>query len=298
MVRSALLILNRKSAARPDVRAAVRPLEKELGIEVTIPWSGKQLRKLIRKRLAKGVTHFVAGGGDGTLNAVTSALLRCDAGPDVTMGLIPLGTANDFARSYGDDGLDLTTSLKRATTGEARPIDVGLVNGRPFVNVASGGFGAMITATTPKEVKKHLGGLAYTLTGLARLSELKPTQARISLDGSEPHSASISALVIGNNRYAGGGFEVTPDADMFDGLLDLGVLTTDGLLPENLPFGRLPDLTDPIAGLVQRSRFKQAVLETEKPFHLNLDGEPMVDTTFEISVLPRRLKFALPGASS
>ena len=85
MVCSALLILNRKSAARPDVRAAVRPLEKELGIEVAIPWSGKQLRKLIRKRLAKGVTHFVAGGGDGDAQRSDQRPVaeRCGAGCDV-----------------------------------------------------------------------------------------------------------------------------------------------------------------------------------------------------------------------
>ncbi|WP_282119853.1 YegS/Rv2252/BmrU family lipid kinase [Ruegeria atlantica] len=293
-----LLILNRKSAARPDVRSAVRPLEKELGLEIAIPWSGKQLRKTIHKHLAKGVTRFVAGGGDGTLNAVTSALLRCDAGPTIVLGLMPLGTANDFARSYGDDGSDHSASLVQAATGRARSIDIGSINGRPFVNVASGGFGAMITATTPKEVKRRLGGLAYTLTGLARVSELKPTQAMIALDGSEHNWASVSALVIGNNRFAGGGFEVTPEADMFDGLLDLGVLTTDEWPPANLSFGHFPDLSDPIAGLVKRSRFKHAVLETETPFHLNLDGEPMVDTRFEISVLPGRLSFALPSTGS
>lgn len=280
------------------MRRAVRPLEKELGIEVAIPWTVKQLRKAIRKSLAKGATRIIAGGGDGTLNAVTDALMHCDAEPSVVLGLIPLGTANDFARSYGDDGSDLSASLLRAATSDAKPIDVGLINGRPFVNVASGGFGAMITATTPKEIKKRLGGLAYTLTGLARLSELKPTKAKIIIDGSEPKSASISALVVGNNRFAGGGFEVTPEANMFDGLLNLGVLTTDELLPENLPFGRLPDLKDPIAGVVQRSCFQQAVLETETPFHLNLDGEPMVDTKFEISVLPGRLNFALPDVVS
>ncbi len=289
MATKTLLILNRKSAARQDVRAAVRPLEKELGIEVAIPWSGKELRRLVRKRLKTGVTRFVAGGGDGTLNAVASALLKRDPGPTVSMGLIPLGTANDFARSYGDDGSDLDLSLRRAATGAAIPIDVGLINGKPFINVASGGFGAMITATTPKTVKKQLGGLAYTLTGLARLSELKLTQARISIDGGQEQSAAISAMIIANNRYAGGGFDVAPEASPTDGLLELGVLT-----PENLVFGWHEEDTERSVGLLHRTRFKQAILETETPFHINLDGEPMVDTRFEISTIPGGLNFVLP----
>lgn len=294
MAYKTLLILNRKSAARPDLRAAVRPLEKELDLDVIIPWSGKQLRKILRKYLKKGTTRVIAGGGDGTLNSVAGALLHHDPGPGVSLGLIPLGTANDFARSYGDDGSDLSASLRQAATGAAVPIDVGLINGKPFVNVASGGFGAMITATTPKEIKKQLGGLAYTLTGLARLSELKPTQARIMLDGGEEYAAAITALVIANNRFAGGGFDVAPDADMTDGLLDLGAITHGRLLPDILPTGWFSDRPDPQTGPVKRARCRQAVLETDTPFHLNLDGEPMVDTRFEISVLPGGLNFALP----
>ena len=296
MAKRTLLILNRKSAARPDLRAAVRPLEKELGIKVIIPWSGKDLRKYVREAVRGGVTRVIAGGGDGTLNSVASAVLRLDTKAPVSLGLVPLGTANDFARSFGDRGSDLEKSVRVAATGDAEPIDVGIINGKPFVNVASGGFGAMITATTPKEMKKRLGGLAYTLFGLARLSDAKSVPAQITIDGGDPYRVSISALAIANSRYAGGGFDVAPEAEVSDGLLDLSVLSAERLMPENLPFGRLPDIYDPEEGIVQRTRLRTMVLETSQPFHMNLDGEPMVDQRFEVSIKSNALNFVFPNS--
>ncbi len=297
MAKRTLLVLNRKSAARPDLRSAVRPLEKELGIKVVIPWSGKDLRRSVREAVGDGVTRIIAGGGDGTLNAVADAVLRLKKSAGVSLGLVPLGTANDFARSFGDDGTDLATSVRVAATGKPKPIDIGFINGKPFVNVASGGFGAMITATTPKEMKKRLGGLAYTLFGLARLSDAKSVPAHITIDGGDPYEVSISAIAIANSRYAGGGFDVAPAAEVSDGLLDLSVLSAERLMPEKVPFGRLPDISDPIEGIVQRSRLRAMVLETTQPFHMNLDGEPMVDQRFEVSIKSQALGFVFPEES-
>jgi lipid kinase YegS len=289
MARNTLLILNRKSGARADVRPTIRSLQKEFGFDVIIPWTGKQMRQAISKRIAKGETRIIAGGGDGTLNFVANAVLQLGKDTGVSIGLVPLGTANDFARGFGDDASDTGRSLRRALEGDGQPIDVGEVNGSAFANVASGGFGAMITSTTPVEVKKRLGGLAYTLTGLARISELRPNSARVSLDGAEPFDVSVLALAIGNSRYAGGGFDVAPEARVDDGFLNLSILASD-----------LPDLGNLAGGLpesraLQMSRFFTARIETEKPFHLNLDGEPMVDTVFEVTVKPGALNLVLPA---
>jgi lipid kinase YegS len=294
MAKKILFVLNRKSAARSDLREIVKPLQRELGLDVVVPWSSKQLRKLVCKAVAKGTTRIIAGGGDGTLNKVSNAILALGECEGISLGLVPLGTANDFARSYNDDGSDLAGSLQRAATADARPIDVGCINGRYFVNVASGGFGAMITATTPQEVKRRLGGLAYTLLGMARISELNPIPARIALDGEAAMETSISALVIANNRFAGGGFDVAPSAELTDGLLDIGVISSNGVVPDARRLAKLLDPSDPTSDLVERAQFRTAFIETDRIFHLNLDGEPMQDTRFEVSVLPSRLNFVLP----
>jgi YegS/Rv2252/BmrU family lipid kinase len=169
MTHKTLLTLNGKSAARPDVREAVMSLQKDLDLDVWVPWSGAQFLQILERAVTDGVTRVVGAGGDGTANAVCNALMQFPADAGLSMGLVPLGTANDFARAFGDSGNDLRHSIRVAVTEDARSIDVGVINGQHFVNVASGGFGAMITATTPVDMKRRLGGLAYTLSGLAAL---------------------------------------------------------------------------------------------------------------------------------
>ncbi|PSL17709.1 YegS/Rv2252/BmrU family lipid kinase [Shimia abyssi] len=295
MSQKTLLLLNRKSAARPEVREVLKLVQKDLDIEIWVPWSRKQLRKILRRSIERGTKRVIAAGGDGTLNKVTNALLSCSSDVEVSLGLVPLGTANDFARAYGDFGRELDHSIRVAATGEASPIDVGRINGTYFLNVASGGFGAMITATTPQEIKRRLGGLAYSISGLARISELQPAQASISIDGKPAVPTAVTALVIANNRYAGGGFDVAPDASVSDGLLDLGVFSTNSLQSVSTGLAGLIDSKDPASGIVNRTKVKSVVLETVEPFHLNLDGEPMIATKFEIDVLPRRLLFVAPA---
>ena len=291
MAKKTLLVLNRKSAAREDVRNAVKASSEK--IDVVIPWNRKALQKAVDHALSKGVTRIVAGGGDGTLNKVANAILQSND-QNVEMGLIPLGTANDFARSWGDAGTDIARSLTAARTEPARLIDIGRINGRAFVNVASGGFGAMITATTDRDLKRRVGGLAYSVTGLARLSELTATPTRIVIDDAPARSVAMLALIVGNNRYAGGGFDVAPEADLSDGFLDLGLMTLDGLTPGSERVSKWLDPNDKTSGLIDRVKFRKAVIETETPFHLNLDGEPLVDTHFEFQVEPQTLNFVVP----
>jgi len=133
MTDKTVLILHRKSANEPAVKEALK----------------------------RGAMRIIAGGGDGTINAVTNALVgKGKSRPDVTLGICPLGTANDFARGCGLPTDDLTECLRIACTKKGRKIDVGVLNGRSFVNVASAGFGAEITATTPVEIPPaiHVGG--------------------------------------------------------------------------------------------------------------------------------------------
>lgn len=285
-----LLILNRKSAARPDVRAAIKARAKAHGVEVRVPWSGKQMRKDMKRAVSKGCRRIIAGGGDGTLNAVANAIQRLGIADRVALGILPLGTANDLARGCGITADDLPAALDKALTGVAVPTDLGVVNGRHFINVASGGFGAMITATTPKNMKRSLGGLAYSLYGMSQLSEMRPQLCRFSLDGGAEREIAVSFMAIGNSRYAGGGFDVAPEAELDDGVLDLAIV---GHNRQGAPGFLVRELLDPTNRdnevLVYRT-FQTCVLECDAPFHLNLDGEPLEAERFEIEVLPGALR--------
>ena len=288
------LILHKKSCNRPEVKAAVRQVRSEgIELEVIIPWRGKDLRQFARKALRKGVKRFVVGGGDGKLNNVLNAMLRCKKASQASIGILPLGTANDFARGVGIDTKDLVAALRLACMGTPTPIDVGRMNGRYFVNVASGGFGAEVTATTPRELKRKLGGSAYALMGLVKAANLQPTQARVMLPDGKVEKGEILVMAVGNSRFAGGGFEVAPKADLKDGLLDLAALGN----PSLAKLGQLiEELADPSGEGGQTFFYRQLqrfVIETDRPFHINLDGEPFIDNRFEFDVVNSGVQMVL-----
>ena len=164
------LVLHRKSANEPAIKEAVKHVRGQgIDLDVRIPWNKKAKPRVVKEAIARGAKRVIAGGGDGTINAVVNALVgKGKKTPKATLGVLPLGTANDFAHGLGLPCDDLKQCLEIACTAEAKPIDVGRANKRSFINVTSGGFGAEITATTPQEMKKLLGGLAYTLMGLAK----------------------------------------------------------------------------------------------------------------------------------
>jgi lipid kinase YegS len=278
----ACLILHKKSCNKPEVSAAVDHI-KGLGVDldVHIPWSGKELHRFVRQVVKDGVGRIVAGGGDGTVNAVVNAMIRKDKRPEASLGVLPLGTANDFATGIGIDARDLATALELACTGRPTTIDVGWMNQTYFVNVASAGFGAEITATTPKDLKKALGGLAYSIMGFIQAFKLKPYSGRLILPDGVAQEGSMLLMAIGNSRFAGGGYEVAPRASLNDGLLDVAIVS--GHPPHNLDQLRaeLKDPMNPRNELLVYRQLAAFTMESDEPLHVNLDGEPVTGTRFE-----------------
>lgn len=298
--RQVCLLLHKKSCTRPEVKEAIKAVRSQgVDIVVRIPWSRKDQKTFIRDAIKAGITRFVAAGGDGTLNGVVNALLKKKKrARKVSLGVMPLGTANDFARGAGIPLDDLTAALYLAATGEATPIDVGEVNGDYFVNVASGGFGAEITATTPQDMKKALGGTAYTLMGLVKVWALEPYTGRVVLADGSSEKGSMVIMAVGNNRFAGGGFEVAPKADLADGLLDLAVLASADASDATKIAGELADPFNQSNEFLQYRQLDSFVIETDRPLHMNLDGEPVVESRFAFKTHPRALSVVLGPADA
>jgi lipid kinase YegS len=143
--RKALLILHGKQALNEDVRAAVQARRDEgWELAVRVTWEGGDAQRLVSEALAAGYPTIIAGGGDGTLRDVAEAMALADA--DASLVLLPLGTANDFARAAG---VSLVPAEALALLDQpALPIDLGEVDGQLFLNMATGGFGSKITANT------------------------------------------------------------------------------------------------------------------------------------------------------
>ena len=293
------LVLHKKSCTRPEVKAAVEHVRRSgIDVDVYIPWSRKDLRRFVRQAIKDGTQRIVAGGGDGTLNAVVNAMIRGDVRPKASLGILPLGTANDFARGAGIDANDFMGALKLACTGSPTKIDVGLMNDQYFINVASAGFGAEVTATTPQDMKRLLGGMAYSIMGFVKAFQLEPYEGRLILPDGVVKEGSMLIMAVGNSRFAGGGYEVAPQASVTDGLLDVAVVS--GLRPDNLSrvVDEMKHPADPRNENLLYHQLSAFTIETGKPLHVNLDGEPIKGTHFDFRCCPEALSVVLGGTAA
>ncbi|HMC26149.1 MAG TPA: YegS/Rv2252/BmrU family lipid kinase, partial [Candidatus Udaeobacter sp.] len=181
--RRVRLIVNGKVASNEALRIAVVG-QREVGhcIEVRVTWEKGDAQRFASE--AGEVDLLIAAGGDGTLNEVVHGLMGLPRKARPVFGLVPLGTANDFATGCGIPR-DPETALALCLQGKAVPIDVGKANEHWFLNVASAGFGAEVTATTSPELKRLLGPAAYTVMGTILAMNLHHYHGTLILPGRE-----------------------------------------------------------------------------------------------------------------
>lgn len=296
MAEKTVLVLHRKSATRPEVKAAVDHVKQQgIKFRVRVAWNKKDKRRLVKEALKAGAERVIAGGGDGTINDVVNALVSKKGKARAALGILPLGTANDFARGCGLPANDLNRALEIACTGDTVRVDVGKANDRYFINVVSGGFGAEVTATTPQDMKKALGGAAYTLMGFAKALDLKPYTGRLHVPGEQPVEGAMLVMAVGNSRFAGGGFEVAPRADLADGLLDLAVLTHFPASKVSQVIGEVGDVGNAANHYARYWQLPRFTVESDEPIHYNVDGEPVHTDRMAFSVVPRCLNVVMPA---
>ena len=279
-----LFVIHGARAGDPALRSLVeRVRHRRYTVEPRVTWEAGDATRFAREGAERGVDAVVAVGGDGTVNEVVNGL----GGSDVPLGIIPLGTANDFARQVGipdDPNHAMDLILQRKPTR----IDTAEVNGRRFLNVSSGGVGAETTAETTPEAKESLGPLAYAITGVRKLAELTPTRARFSGPGFDL-ACEFLLFTVGNARASGGGTLVTPLASVDDGLLDICIveampLATFARLVLKLRKG--DHLEEPGVHYVQ---LPTLAIDAAAPVTVNVDGEPTSGTSFVYRARPRDL---------
>ena len=188
-------------------------------VEVQVTSQAVGAAELSRQAVEEGIDVVVAGGGDGTVNEVVNGLFAASREPDVTMAVLPLGSANDFSRSCGIPRRNLSEALLLAASTEPTEIDVGRVNQRYFLNSVIAGFGAEATFRTSELMKRWFGGMAYRAKGMicAFRPAAYPVQVRTS-DGMERTPITLFAVM--NGRWAGGA-QISSRAKLSDGMLDL-----------------------------------------------------------------------------
>lgn len=289
------LVLHGKAAANPQVRLAVQ-VAREEGYHVTVrvTWEAGDGRELAREAVRAGVDTVVAAGGDGLLNEVLNGVASCGLPARTALGLIPLGTANDFASAHGIPVGDPLAALRLILDRSPRLIDVGLLNDRFFLNMASGGYGTQVTVNTPDGMKSLLGGVSYLLSGLMALPTLVPQKVELQAPDWN-WSGPILVLAVGNGKFAGGGVPLCSRASTEDGKLDVMVI----------PDVEYHELVSLLADLLRLHLPKDGThffyhqvpwlrMRSKEPFQINLDGEPMHGTDFHWSVQARQLRFYMP----
>ena len=292
------IILHGKAANDARLRTAVHALRQDgHSVEVRVTWEPGDAARMSAEAVAEigpqGIDCIVAGGGDGSINEVFAAAYAAGLPGACSLGVLPLGTANDFAHSAGVPIDDISAALRLAATAPQRWIDVGLLDGRVFVNLVSGGFGSRVTVETDPKLKQRLGGLAYAITGISHFSELSENQGVFRAEGFSWEGRFL-ALAIGNGRQAGGGIRLCPNALADDGLLDLTIL------PAMDRAARLEAFSDLLqrgsAGIRAKLVTKQSSwieYESEHDLNINLDGEPALSKRFRVEVRARALPVRL-----
>lgn len=247
-----------------------------------------------KEAVESGCTTVIAAGGDGTLNEVINGV--AEYASEIRVGLIPLGTGNDFAKML-DLPTDIDDCIDALSVGHTRPVDLARVitdHTRYFVNVSAGGFSGTVNEKLTPEIKQNWGPLAYVRCAAEALPELKAYRTEITLDDATTLALDLYNAVIANGRYVAGGTVIAPEASIDDGLLDIV------LVPQNAA-GNLAVIAAQIAvgghltneDVVFRRARKVAVHSTPGMW-FNVDGELVSNQPAVFELLPRALNFLAP----
>ncbi len=211
----------------------------------------------------------IAAGGDGTIFEVVNGLAEKEYRP--TLGIIPAGTTNDFARA-----LEIPKEIEKACdilcNGETIPLDIGKAGNKYFVNIAAGGTLTELTYEVPSKLKTLMGQLAYYVKGIEKLPSISPTKVTFEYDG-KLFEDEIMLLLICNTNSVGGFEKLAPKADISDGMFDL-LIVKKCSFADFIRLGGLAlrgeHISHPNIIYTQANRVKVAV---EGDMQLNLDGE-------------------------
>jgi len=191
--------------------------------EILLSRDFAEAQSMTRSAVASGVDVLAVMGGDGMmhLGVNTCAVARLD-GSDVTLGVIPAGTGNDFVRGIGLDPDDPVAAAATIGAGYSRPVDLALVGNRFVGGVVATGFDALVNRRA-NSLAWPKGSLRYPLATFAELRVFSPLSYRLTVDG-VVRELEAMLVAVGNTSSYGGGMRICPDADVSDGLLDVTIV--------------------------------------------------------------------------
>jgi len=244
--------------------------------------------ELAKTGIKEGYRKLIAVGGDGTINEVITGIMQSGKSDKVGLGIIPEGGGNDFAKNFHITG-DIEEDIQILEEKHASPIDIGKVNDYYFMNALGVGFDAEVAIESEKI--KRLNGLPRYFAALMKvLRKLRPYKFQLELDGEELKKEFL-LVSVGNGYCTGGGFLLTPNAKVNDGVFD--VCLVDALSKSRL----IKVLSTVFKGThlkfpeVEMRQVKKLKVKSDLPIPLYFDGELPKESLNEmtIEILPSAL---------
>ena len=293
--KRAALIVNTGSRTGAHAYEQAQSRLTDLGLPLvdTFPLSdGSRIPETVRGAVESGCDLVVVGGGDGTVSSTVDEIV----GHDVVLGVLPLGTANDFARTL-EIPFDVDAACDAIVNGKVVDVDLGLVDQNYFVNVASVGLSVAVTQALSPRLKKRLGPLAYPVATARAYRRIQPFSVYLEFPDGDQDTIELSDVLqvaVGNGRHYGGGAVVSPTAGIDDHTLDVFAIKR----------GRLMDHVS-IARLLRSGHFvhhhnvvhtttRRLRMRTEPDQHINVDGEVVARTPREFSIAGNALDVMVP----
>lgn len=262
--------------------------------------------KLTSDKIKEGYRKIIVVGGDGTLNEVANGVFLQDACPssDVVLGLIPVGTGNDWGRTYSLPkkyakaiGVIKKNYLFKQDAGKVSYHDEKGEHIRYFVNVSGMGYDALVARKTNRMKDKGRGNpMVYLLNIFTGLFQYKYTSYKIAVDEKEMFNGRVLSMNVGICKYNGGGLKQVPNAIPNDGLLDVTVIKATSKLNLFKHIGKLYDGTFIKLRFVETYRGKtcQIISKPEGTIFMEADGESLGHSPLNFSVIPQALSIIIP----
>ncbi len=265
-----------------DIEQYLRGQQKPFKIYIT-KGTG-HARECAREAVKKGCRRIIAAGGDGLVNEIAGVLIN----KTVSLGVVPIGTGNDFARTLKMP-MQLHDALSYAITKPDRLIDTGICNNQVFINCIGIGYDGMVAHELYRRRIQGKRTISYLPIVLSTLRAYNESLVTCIVDGKKS-SELLFLCSIGNGKFAGGGFKLTPEAEIDDGHLDICLMRA---MPQSK---RLPAVMKTMRGkhgilsAVSFYTAKSITLISDTPIPAHFDGEIMKHTKYVIKIRPRSLR--------
>lgn len=289
--REAVLVVNAHSRRGQALFEEAKIKLEEAGIRliaahpVTNP---RKLNSVVQKAVRDGAPMVIVGGGDGTLSSTVDDLV----GHNCVFAVLPLGTANSFARTLGLP-LDLDGAVDTIANGKLRRIDLGRINGDYFANAAALGLSPMIGESVPHKLKRYLGRVGYLIWAIWCFLKFRPFRVNID-DGTGPKRMWTTEVRIFNGRFHGG-VELTETTDVDSGDIVIQVVTGRQLFRLVFDwYAKFFNLTSRDANTVE-FRSRRLILKTWPRHRISIDGEINAHTPAIVEVASCAIDVAVPA---